>query len=142
VLKKNIDLYVIRIKNQNNLGNARPCYDCVQLLKAVGIRRVYYSIGEGYNFDYENVSNMISIQASGTRKYIDSKKVIQDLDINQDEYYWNLLLKKIPNKICEISFNKFIKYNLMDVLPKCIIIKNNKTITIKLAHRKIQALLF
>ena len=142
VLKKNIDLYVLRIKNENNLGNARPCYNCVELLRAVGIRRVYYSTGDDYNFDYENVSHMVSIQASGTRKYIDSGKAIQELYSNQDEYYWNLLLKNLPKKICEIHFNKFIKYNLLDVLPNIIIIKINKTVIIKLVNREIETFLF
>ena len=141
VLKKNIDLYVIRIKNQIDLGNARPCYNCVQLLKAVGIRRVYYSTGEDYNFEYEKVSHMISIQASSTRQYIDSGKAIQLIKVNKDEYYWNLLLKNFPKKICEIHFDKFVKYNLLDVLPKCIIIKIKKSIIIKLVDREIQSFL-
>ena len=37
------DLIVIRINKDEKLMNSRPCYNCLSMMKAVGVKRVYYS---------------------------------------------------------------------------------------------------
>lgn len=41
------DLYVVRILKDGNVAIAKPCKICHRFLTAVGIRRVYYSMGSG-----------------------------------------------------------------------------------------------
>jgi len=41
------DLYVSRYTRGGNVGLARPCVDCWNLLSAVGIKRVFYTTDSG-----------------------------------------------------------------------------------------------
>lgn len=57
---KNMDLIVIRVNSNNingNLKNSRPCSLCIDKLKKLGIRKVYYSNSFG-NIVSEYVKNM------------------------------------------------------------------------------------
>ncbi len=70
---KKYDVFVVRINkpskpstNQTSdtkLVNARPCAHCLDMMKSVGIRRVYYSDDYG-DIICENVKDMISIHTS------------------------------------------------------------------------------
>lgn len=44
---ENTDLYVIRIQKNNHIGIAMPCSCCQELIKYVGIKKVYYTSYEG-----------------------------------------------------------------------------------------------
>jgi hypothetical protein len=97
------------------MANSRPCYNCLEMMKAVGIRKVYYSDNKG-NIVCESVKDMISIQASIVAK------IIYNLDypgkiITWENYFENLLKRLFPSKIKKINFDNFIKYNLVNVLP-------------------------
>jgi hypothetical protein len=118
---KKYDLFVVRINNaqkntETKLVNSRPCSHCLDMMKAVGIRRVYYSDDSG-DIIYENVKDMISIHTSKVaQKYdISNKKkygeLIDQKTINQTEYFDELIRKKIPNVIKEINYRYFIEYN-------------------------------
>ena len=48
--RKKIDLIVIRINKNKEICNARPCYNCLNMMKCVGINRVYYSISSNTTF--------------------------------------------------------------------------------------------
>jgi tRNA(Arg) A34 adenosine deaminase TadA len=64
---KKIDLVVIRVNASGKLMNSRPCLYCLQLMKAVGIRNVYYSTPE--TIVKESVKTMVSTHiTSGWRK--------------------------------------------------------------------------
>ena len=65
--KANIDIVVMRINKVGEVANARPCYNCLTMMKAVGIRKVYYSISDT-ELICENVNNMISIHISATTR--------------------------------------------------------------------------
>lgn len=41
-------VYVFRQKKDGTMGNAKPCPGCMQALKDMGIRRVYFSDENGY----------------------------------------------------------------------------------------------
>jgi len=120
--KKNnkLDLIVIRINKNNDLCNSRPCFNCLDMMKMVGIRKVYYSIDN--NIICENVKDMVSIQSS---------KVVKDINnvfINfnsLDEYYIHLLKKNFPDKINYNSLNNFLKYNFNLLSNFTFEIKNN-----------------
>ena len=79
-MKKN-DLIVIRINKQGDLVSSRPCYNCLEMMKAVNIKKVYYSDNDG-NIICENVKDMISINASSVTKMIDCIKMDSKLSNN------------------------------------------------------------
>lgn len=137
---------VIRIdkKDKNNiqLVNSRPCYMCLEMMKAVGIRRVYYSDDFG-KIIYENIRDMISIHTSNVMMKYDSfnKKNLNEQDKKD---YWDRVIKNnIPSILKESSFNNFMNHDLNIIKSnyKLIIIKiddvkkvdiiNMKNITVK-----------
>ena len=50
---KHIDLYVYRADKRGELMLARPCPSCMQFIKDLGIRNIYYTNDNGYS--YENI---------------------------------------------------------------------------------------
>lgn len=65
----NIQLLVIRIggNGKNNFINSKPCKHCINYMKTLGIRKVYYSDDNG-DIIYEKISNMQSEHISMLRK--------------------------------------------------------------------------
>ncbi len=84
-------------------------------MKAVGIRRVYYSINPD-EVICENVKDMVSIQASSVTRHIEKLNGNQFVD-DSDKFYENLLTKMFPSTIRKYNLEKFIAHNLMNVLP-------------------------
>lgn len=126
----NIDLIVIRINKMNEICNSRPCYNCLNMMKAVGIRKVYYSISANKIIS-ENVKDMISIQASSVTRLIELSgykynKLIFD-NTSKFLYYESLLRVNFPLYIKKVNLQYFINYNLLDILP-------NYTIQIKIIN--------
>jgi hypothetical protein len=73
------------------------------MMKAVGIRRVYYSVSPN-EIVGENVNNMVSIQASSVTRFRE----------NMNE---KLLINLFPSIIKRYNLYKFITHNLSIVLP-------------------------
>lgn len=42
------NMYVVRIKRDNSRALAKPCDECMKLIRYVGIKKVIYSIEEGF----------------------------------------------------------------------------------------------
>jgi len=108
-------LIVIRVNSKGELCSSRPCYNCLDMMKAVGIKRVYYSDDKG-NIVVETVKDMISIQASVVTKHIHNLKSVVKEDYNT--YFQNLLKRLFPPEIKKENFEKFVKHNLNNVLPE------------------------
>jgi deoxycytidylate deaminase len=126
IKKNNIDLMVARFNKSGLMCNARPCYNCLELMKIIGIRKVYYTTDDGILC--EEIKNMISILITS------SLRNNNKLNHNNNNNY-NLLLKiQLQQPIYEDNFNLFVKYNLSNILPnytyKIYKIKNNKYIGI------------
>jgi deoxycytidylate deaminase len=125
--RSKLDLVVVRINKMGEMTNSRPCHNCLNLMKCVGIRRVYYSVSPD-EVICENVKDMISIQASSVDKHIDQVNNSEYKDHNS--YYENLLVKYFPRVIRKYNLDNFIQYNLSNLLPKHqVIIQTNKYIT-------------
>jgi hypothetical protein len=110
-----LDIVVVRVNRSGETCNARPCYNCLNMMKAVGIRRVYYSINSD-EVVCENVKDMVSIQASSVTRYIDKlngNKLADDVD----KYYQDLLTKFFPSTIRKYNLDKFIVHNMSNYLP-------------------------
>ena len=48
---KNVDIYIFRSYKNGNLGLARPCESCFNLIKDLGIRNIYYSNEGGFSHE-------------------------------------------------------------------------------------------
>jgi len=107
-----LDIIVIRVNAKNELVNSRPCYNCLDMMKAVGIRRVHYSVDN--QIVTEKVADMISINASSiTRKL---EREVYNAPENNEAYYTKLFLKRLPQVINRKNLLYFIKYNFVNEL--------------------------
>lgn len=113
--KKKYDLIVIRLIDNDELGNSRPCFNCLKLMKLVGIRKVYYSVSPDKIIG-EKVNKMISIQASASTQMI--YRELYNAPISKEEFFKKLLIELLPEKVNEENFRYFIEYNLKVILPK------------------------
>ena len=108
---KKLDLLVIRVTKMGDIGNARPCHNCLKMMKDIGIKKVFYSTGEDENIVCEHVRNMVSIQSSSVTRFLNSKSR------DYDTYYKNLLLELFPPQIKNENLLYFIDYNLKMIFP-------------------------
>lgn len=122
--KTNIDLIVMRINKANEIMNARPCINCLSMMKAVGVNKVYYSISET-ELVCEKVSNMVSIHVSAASRHIPSNE-----KFNVKKYYEKILASNFPRMIKKYNLELFIKYNLLNVLPEYMTIITNTSVCI------------
>jgi hypothetical protein len=122
--QKNYNIFVIRLDKQGSTGNARPCLNCLELMKKTGIHKIFYSI-ENDIIISENVKQMVSIHKSSVARTLEN--------INNDSiynYYDNLIKKFFPININKYHLNNFIKYNLNNVLPLYKVVINKQEILI------------
>lgn len=111
-----LNLVVVRINRTGDTCNARPCHNCLNMMKAVGIRKVYYSTAPN-ELICENVKDMISIQSSlAAKKYEQSNR--NKLTNDPIKYYEDLLIKYFPQNIKKFNLDNFVKYNLNIYLPR------------------------
>jgi hypothetical protein len=108
---KKLDLLVIRVSKNGDICNARPCYNCLKLMKDIGIKKVFYSTGENETLICEHVRNMVSIQSSSVTRFLNDKLC------NYNIYYQKLLKKLFPSQIKNENLKYFINYNLKNIFP-------------------------
>ena len=53
-----VKLYIYRIRKDQPFGLARPCPSCMEAIKDLGIKNIYYTTNEG--FSYEHLENNLS----------------------------------------------------------------------------------
>ena len=98
-------------------------------MKAVGIRKVYYSISNE-KVICEKVKDMVSIQTSSVARYMERMKG-NEMAFDDKKYYDHLMKTLFPSSIKKYNLEAFIKYNLINVLPSYITkIETKKDITI------------
>ena len=129
VLKK-YSLIVIRITSGENLGNSRPCNRCLAMAKSLGIRYIYYSTGIGPEIKREKVKDMISINDSNAARKV--VNLYNDIKMNYNDYFLNLMRRNFPNSIKEYNLLAFITYNLRLIFPNIEIVKKGTILTIKI----------
>lgn len=132
-----LDLVVVRINGRGEMCNARPCYDCLCMMKQVGIRRVRYSVSEDKILT-EVVDNMISIQFS-TLNYLPEKRASNNK--NKLEFLKNILVRVFPKYIFEKNLKYFLEYNMINVFPDFTICINKKKGTLSIYDEKTKLLL-
>jgi len=118
---KKVDIVVIRVTRDGELGNARPCRKCLGMMDDLGVKRVHYSSGDSSNEESkivtEVVKDMYSIQDSSSAKHF--ARVKFNYPLNDIEYYKYILKKSAPSFIKYSSLLHFIRFNLSYLLPSC-----------------------
>ena len=109
-IHKNLNIMVVRKKNDNTLGNARPCYKCTLMLKNIGINKVYYSMDN--KLYCEKVKDMISINISNSWKQIEIIKYDNNID------YYRSIINKMP-KIIKSSNAEFLLKHINHEITGC-----------------------
>ena len=99
---KNLNILVIRKKNDNTLGNARPCYKCTLMLKNIGINKVYYSMDN--KLYCEKAKNMVSINISSSWRQIESPNYNSIFD------YYKSIINKMPTFIRKTNATYFLEH--------------------------------
>ncbi len=109
--QKKCDLLVIRVNNNGELCNSRPCINCLKMMKDVKIKRVYY-INNNKELVSEQVKDMISIcttSVSHEHYYLETK-----IKLTKTEYVETILKSEFPEKVKKNSLGLFIKNYLND----------------------------
>jgi deoxycytidylate deaminase len=65
--EKKISMIVLRVNLQGELKNSKPCYHCLEELKNIGIRKIYYSNEHG-EIIMEKTKNMETTHISRNRR--------------------------------------------------------------------------
>ena len=73
---KDVDFYVVRVDCHGKLSDSKPCNQCLDALKRVGIRKVFYSTSNGTIME-EKVANMFSTHISHGQKVLKINKPIK-----------------------------------------------------------------
>ncbi len=130
---KKYDICVIRTDKRCddsvNLVNARPCQHCLEMMKNVGIRRVYYSNDTG-EIVSETVRDMFSLHTSNVMMKYDlnsrktsNKDFVNDKTINVIKYYDSVLKKKLPDTLKKENFEHWFNYDLKNMVLSYTIVK-------------------
>ena len=115
---KNLNIMVIRKKNDNSLGNARPCYKCTLMLQNIGINKVYYSMDN--KLYCEKAKDMISVNISSSWKQIESPNYKSIFD------YYKSILNKMPQVIKRPNATNFLKHIKHELIGCDYNLNNNK----------------
>ncbi len=118
---KKLNIMVIRKKNDNSLGNARPCYKCTLMLQNIGINKVYYSMDN--KIYCEKAKDMISVNVSSSWKQIESPAYDNSFD------YYKSILDKMP-KVIKSNNAKIFLNSIMHEIINCRYKLLNENLTI------------
>ena len=98
----NLNIMIIRKKNDNSLGNARPCYKCTLMLQNIGINKVYYSMDN--KLYCEKAKNMISVNISSSWRQIESP------NYESIFHYYKSIMDKMPTFIRKTNATCFLQH--------------------------------
>lgn len=63
--RNELDLYVVRISDNNEMRYAKPCIDCTNAIERFGIKRIYYSCSDcNDNFNKDKIKETYTIHSS------------------------------------------------------------------------------
>ena len=106
----------MRFKKDGLTANARPCINCLKMMKDIGINKVYYSTGCDTGIICESVKDMVSIQvASVTRMF---HYINNPSERDKNVYFENLIKRLFPKEIKENNLKYFIEYNFKNIFPE------------------------
>ena len=101
-VNRNLNIIVIRQKNDNTLGNARPCYKCTLMLRNIGINKVYYSMDN--HIHCEKIKTMISVNISNSWRQIEIN------NYNNSIEYYRSIINMMPQIVKLTNAQLFLKH--------------------------------
>ena len=111
------DIIVIRPKVNSDIdstietglqmSSARPCTLCLNMLKDIGINKIYYSTGNDDEIVSENIVDMVSIFSSPEVRGLFFTEYNRR---NVQEYYDELIIKNFPKKVKANNLRNFLLY--------------------------------
>lgn len=102
----------MRFKKDGLTGNARPCFNCLKMMKDIGIHKIYYSTGCNEGIICEKIIDMISIQVAFVTRLFNCIN-------NEYEIFFEKLIKnEFPKKIKRTNLKFFIEYNFVNIFPE------------------------
>lgn len=48
---KDLELYIVRLRKDTKYGMARPCSACMNLIKSMGIKKIFYTTNAGFSLE-------------------------------------------------------------------------------------------
>jgi deoxycytidylate deaminase len=126
LIRKNLDVVVIRINSNGDAANSRPCYNCLKIMQDIEIKYVFYST-DSNRLVCERVKDMISIQSSHVTRTLLCKK--HKCKISDYEFSDKILKTNFPNEVKRHNLLLFMKNNnyhnyLIIIINDKVIIKN------------------
>jgi len=125
---KKLNILIIRKKNDNSLGNARPCYKCTLMLQNIGINKVYYSMDD--KLYCEKAKDMISVNVSSSWKQIESP------NYNSLFEYYKSIMNKMPHFIKRTNATYFLEH-INNEFNDCHYILNKDRLSIFINNKKL-----
>jgi hypothetical protein len=101
----------MRITADGEVANSRPCYNCLNMMNLIGIKKVYYTTGVKNELICENISEMCSIQISSVSRFLKNPFS----PISKTVYYKNIIKQNFPKKIKKYNLDCFINYNFKQI---------------------------
>ena len=68
-ISRMLDLVVIRISKNGSLCNSMPCKNCIETLRKIGIKRIFYSDDNG-NILVEDAKNITNNHVSAFNRFV------------------------------------------------------------------------
>tara|TARA_B110000971_G_C19994796_1_gene493739 strand:+ start:361 stop:759 length:399 start_codon:yes stop_codon:yes gene_type:complete len=106
----------MRFRKDGLTANARPCINCLKMMKDIGINKVYYSTGCDTGIICESVKDMVSIQVTSVTRMF--HYINNPTDQDKNIYFENLIKKLFPKEIKENNLRYFIEYNFKNIFPE------------------------
>ena len=119
-INSNLNIMVIRYKNDNTLGNARPCYKCTLMMRNIGINKVYYSMDN--HIHCEKIKNMISVNISSSWRQIEIH------NYNNLTDYYRHIISMMPQTIKLPNAELFLKHIEHEIIGCTYKLLNDKLI--------------
>lgn len=99
---KKCDVYIIQKKSIGS-GNSRPCNRCLDFLKKVGIRRIYYSFYSELKMEKINIMESDHVSSKYRKSWAVQKQEGNAKKIEKIQSIEKIEKKEIKNKQCIVS---------------------------------------
>lgn len=124
------DIIVLRINNNGDTMNSRPCFRCLKMMQNVGIKNIFYSSNNSNELICERVNDMISIQFSAVTMNICCAKY-DDINMNRKNYLEKILKSYFPKYVKKKNLHHFMNHGFSKMFSNYIIIVDCNVVEIK-----------
>lgn len=116
----NFNIFIFRMTETCEAGNARPCNMCLKMMQDIGIKKIYYTTGRDNEIICEKVNNMISLHLSAVNIFLLSKSTSctgLTQKATRRKYSLECLKNSFPNIINKKNLMHFLEWNFYKIFP-------------------------